>query len=62
MSDLSTFILAWDKRQSADSPTAKVCKVNKNHGRLTMHGSGGALICGAKDCKYGEPVSKGEAA
>lgn len=72
--DRADHILAWDKKQAgwphdserprADGDPAieppRLCKTNKDHGRLQMHGSGDMLICCAhrQGCEYREPVSR----
>ena len=39
------FLIEQDTKQS-DVTTAKVCRVNPEHGRLTVMGNGLALTCG----------------
>lgn len=41
------YILAWDKKQN--EPKGRVCQKNKEHGKLGVHGSGAALVCGKCD-------------
>lgn len=67
MSDLSTYINIKDTEQ-ADPATAKVCQKDPSHGRLSVHGTGGALVClnrvnakgeKLKLCDYAEPLGNG---
>lgn len=58
MSELSTRILALDKWLAG--PQARRCPKNAEHGRLTVHGSGQAVMCGL--CAYAEPISESDAA
>lgn len=65
-SHMQDYIHAMDRKQG-DPATARVCQKDESHGRLTMHGSGGGLLCANKTskrgekltlCEYVEPVSR----
>jgi hypothetical protein len=58
MSEISTRILALDKWFAGSQ--ARPCPKNAAHGRVTVHGSGTAVICGV--CAYAEPLSESEIA
>jgi hypothetical protein len=50
MSELADAIHALDVRQGG--PNAVWCANDQEHGRLTVHGTSRALVCGAKECNY----------
>lgn len=56
MSDLSTTVWALDKMQCGEK--AVRCGNDASHGRLTVHGSGQALVCPVTACKFHVPVDQ----
>lgn len=53
--DSRDVVLALDRHQSGWHEGAVWCK-EREHGRLTAHPSGSALVCGC--CTFGVPVDK----
>lgn len=54
--DLSDFILKMDRAQNRYSRDARFCPIDRDHGRLGVHGSGSVLICTAKHCQHHEAI------
>jgi hypothetical protein len=50
MSYLTDIVHALDVKQVG--PNAQICGNDSEHGRLTTHATGRALLCGAKGCDY----------
>jgi hypothetical protein len=60
MSYLADIVHALDVKQVG--PKAQICGNDPDHGRLTTHASGRALLCGAKGCEYVVAVDETTAA